>query len=165
MKKKKIVAAGLLAGSIALTGLGGAAYADGGGTSAGPAKPHGPDGKHMTIACISKDGPGKPGTFSAPGVSGGSDKPVFTTNGAIKGLPFPPAGAKVVQSGEGGATTAFPPPGGKAPKDAVKIDFNQATHTLKIAPGSKGVRCFEVPGGPGALPPGGGNPPLPPATR
>ncbi|HXA60657.1 MAG TPA: hypothetical protein VNW94_15965 [Streptosporangiaceae bacterium] len=160
--KKKIVAVGLLAGSIALTGLGGAAYADGGATAAGPAKPHRTDGKRIAIACISKGGPGKPGTFSAPGVSGGSDKPVFATTGGPKGLPFPPAGAKVLRSGGGGGMIAVPPPGGKLPKGAVKIDFNGPMHTLKIAPGSKGVRCFEVPGGPGALPPGGDNPPLPP---
>src|SRR5260370_42121661 len=88
--KKKIVAVGLLAGSIALTGLGGAAYADGGGTPAGPAKPHGPDGKHIAIACISKNGPGKPGTFSTPGVSGGGGKAALTPQDAPTRRPFPP---------------------------------------------------------------------------
>src|SRR5260370_26378564 len=87
--KKKIVAVGLLAGSIALTGLGGAAYADGGGTPAGPAKPHGPDGKHIAIACISKNGPGKPRTFSTPGVSGGARKAAFPPPEPLKGAPVP----------------------------------------------------------------------------
>src|SRR5258708_27137191 len=97
--KKKIVAVGLLAGSIALTGLGGAAYADGGATPAGPAKPHGPDGKPITIACISKDGPGKPGTFSKPGVSGGSGKPVFSAQSAPHRPALPPGAAQGLQAG------------------------------------------------------------------
>jgi hypothetical protein len=156
--KKKTVVVGLLAGSIALTGLGGAAYADGG-AFGGPLKPLGPGGRYTAVTCIKKAGPGKPG---APGVSG---KKVFKTNGDLKVLPVPPAGAKVGQPGAGGVTTAFPPPGDKAPEDTVKIVFNDAGHPLKGDPGAKGVQCFQVPGGPGARLPGGEKPPLPPIVE
>jgi hypothetical protein len=147
MKKNRLVAAGLLAGGIALTGLTGSAYAagttpaakdTGKGKVTRAAKGHGP----VAIACVGKSVKikGKPekSTFS---VKKPGKRPVTIIGGKLtagkrggdaKGLPAPPPGAKVLKL--------------KALKDGA------ATAKLRALP--KGVHCFSVkPGTPGGPPP------------
>jgi hypothetical protein len=144
--KNRLVAAGLLAGGIALTGLTGSAYAadatpaakdPGKGKLTGAAKGHGPG----AIACIRKRTQikGEPEQIlpiKKPGkrpvtIIGG--KPAAGKKGDdIKGHPAPPAGIKVLKL--------------RALKDGA------ATAKLKALP--KGVHCFWAkPGTPGAPPP------------
>jgi hypothetical protein len=152
--KNRLVAAGLLAGGIALTGLTGSAYAAGATPAAkatGKGKVTGAvKGKAQAFACVGtgvkiKGKPGKqtfsveepgglpalkPGKRSVKVIDG---KVIGKTGGGTKALPAPPPGAKVT----------------KALKDKA------VTAKMKALP--KGVRCFSVkPGTPG------GHPPLPP---
>jgi hypothetical protein len=153
--KKRLIATGVLAGGVALTGLAGSAYAAGATPTAkdtgpvkvtSPVKGHGPvafacTGKGVHIkgkpekATFSVKEPGglpalKPGKRSVKVIDG---KVMGKTGGGTKALPAPPPGAKVT----------------KALKDKV------VTAKMKALP--KGVRCFSVkPGIPG------GHLPLPP---
>lgn len=148
--KNRLVAAGLLAGGIALTGLTGSAYAAGAipaakDTGKGNVKGHGP----VAFACVGKGVKikGKPekSTFSVkelsklPALSKTGKPPAKVIGGKATGgkvagdaeaLPAPPAGAKVTKVLKDGAATA------------------------KIKALAKGVRCFSVkPGTPGGPPP------------
>jgi hypothetical protein len=135
--KKKLVAVGVLAGGIALTGLAGSAYAEGGKATA---KPTGPKGKGVTaIACIGK----------GEHIKGKPEKGIV----AIKPGKFPPLGKAVKVRADGKALPA-PPPGAKITKGAVKIAAKGgAPSTVKLGPLPKGVHCMVVkPGTPGAPP-------------
>jgi hypothetical protein len=149
--KNRLVAAGLLAGGIALTGLTGSAYATGAtpaakdtgkGKVTSAVKGHGP----VAFACVGKGVKikGKPEkqTFSTkepgrlPALTATGKPPVKIINGRTGGdakeLPAPPPGAKVT----------------KVLKDKAAL--------AKIKALPKGVRCFSMkPGIPG------GHPPLP----
>jgi hypothetical protein len=144
--KNRLVAAGLLAGGIALTGLTGSAYAAG-------ATPAAKDtGKGKVTGAIKREAPafacvgkgvkikGKPGKLPAlkPG-----KRAVKVTGGKV-------TGGKVIDGRTGGGAKALPapPPGAKVTRDGA------VTAKMKALP--KGVRCFSVkPGIPG------GHPPLP----
>ena len=149
--KNRLVAAGLLAGGIALTGLTGSAYAAGAtpaakdtgkGKVTGAAKGHGP----VAIACVGKDKkvrskPEKggfsikePGEFPALPQTGKVPVKIIggKTGGDAKGLPVPPAKAKLSKVLKDGAATA------------------------KIRALPKGMHCFSVKSG--TL---GGTPPVP----
>ena len=144
--KIKLIAAGVLAGGIAVAGLTGSAYAASdtpktktGGTAgptgivAGTAKEHGA----IAIACAGKGvringKPGKAISIKAPGKLPATPEkggPVFRTGG--KALPAPPAGAKVT-----------------------RLLATKGKGIVRIGPAPKGLRCVEVkPATPGAPPP------------
>jgi hypothetical protein len=149
--KNRLVAAGLLAGGIALTGLTGSAYAAGAtptakdtgkGKVTGAVKGHGP----VAIACVGKGvkSNGKPEKQSFSG-----KKP-----GKLAALPAPgEAPVKVINGKTGGGAKELPapPPGAKVTKALMD---KVALAKIKALP--KGVRCFSMkPGIPG------GHPPLP----
>jgi hypothetical protein len=139
--KKKLVAVGVLAGGIALTGLAGSAYAEGGKATA---KPTGPKGKGVTaIACVGK----------GARIKGKPEKGVTV----FKPGKFPPPG-KAVKVRTGGKALPAPPPDAKIAKGAIKITTKDGAHGIpKLGPLPKGVHCMVVkPGTPGA-------PPAPPA--
>jgi len=154
--KKKLVAAGVLAGGIALTGMAGstasATSAEGGKATAPPVlvKGHGP----IAIACHAKGGHIKGGHIKG--------KPEKGAISIKKGkLPPLPAGAPTISTRSGGKALPAPPPGAKRlkfAKGAVKVTAKgDAPSTIKIGPLPKGVHCAVVkPGTPGA-------PPAPPA--
>jgi hypothetical protein len=137
--KKKLIATGVLAGAITITGLAGSAYAQGGTATEKPSAPkkgHGP----VLIACVGGHVKGKP------------EKGVVLSREAGK----PPAGAPAL------TVTAKAPRGAKAIK-VIKVKGrppvvtvgSPAKGTLPKPP--KGVHCKTVkPGTPGA-------PPAPPA--
>ncbi|MDN3354748.1 hypothetical protein [Actinomadura sp. DC4] len=147
--KKKLAAACLLAGGIALTGLSGSAFAQGGSATT-TAKPGVPKGKGVSgVICAGKAGhiKGRPekGTVTSkePGRLPGLPKPV--KGGSLKVIKD--GGGKAVK-GEGGKTLPAPPPGG------VKITARTGPDgTVKIGKLPKGVHCSVVkPGADGTLP-------------
>jgi hypothetical protein len=143
--KKKFVAVGVLAGGIALTGLAGSAYAQGGTPTA---KPTGPKGKGATaIICVAKGEP----------IKGKPEKGAFSIKEPGKLPPLPP-GAPALKVRSGGKALPAPPPGAKIAKGAVEITTKDGAHGIpKLGPLPKGVHCTVVkPGTPGA-------PPVPPA--
>jgi hypothetical protein len=146
--KKKLVAAGVLAGGIALTGLAGSAYAQGGTPAV---KPTGPKGQGaIAIACV-KGAPikGKPG-------KGLPEKGKVVSIREPGKLPALPKGALPLELRSGGK--AVPAPGAKLSKHAVKILTKAGAQGMpKLGPLPKGAHCTVVkPGTPGA-------PPAPPA--
>jgi hypothetical protein len=151
--KKKLVAAGVLAGGIALTGVAGstvaasAASAGGGKATTAPVlvKGHGP----IAIACHSKGGH----------IKGKREKGAISIKEGK--LPPLPAGAPTIRTRSGGKALPAPPSGAehlKIAKGAVKVTAKgDAPGTIRIGPLPKGVHCAVVkPGTPGA-------PPAPPA--
>lgn len=158
---KKVLAVGLLAGGIGLTGLAGSAYAEGPAAAKAPAKApattpgvkakgHGP----TAMVCYGTGGPAK-GRINAKGM-----KVIVAEKGKLPALPKPPAGAKTIKLKNGkvvsgsakgvtvvrdrnGHTTVTV--GGKPPKGLPKPPSG---------PPPKGVHCMTVkPGTPGAPPP------------
>jgi hypothetical protein len=155
--KKRIIAAGALAGGIALTGLTGSAYAASGDKVEHRAKPTlavpgkaGVKGPIAFICAAHVKGEKEKGLTSLPEPSGRTKKvgPTFRTGGREKGLTSLPEPSgltkKVARTIRTGGKALPPPPG--ATVIARKGD------TLKIkAP--KGVHCRQVkPGTPGAPP-------------
>jgi hypothetical protein len=143
--KKKLVTVGLLAGGIALTGLAGSAYAEGGAPTTKPAAPpHAGAGtgavagkSAVAIACVRTDKhiKGKPekGIVSfkkddgRPALSSAGAPPLKVRTG--KALPALPRGVR--------ATTKVIARKGGAPGD------------VKILPAPKGAHCYKVkPGAP-----------------
>jgi hypothetical protein len=146
--RKRIIAVGVLAGGIALTGLAGSAYAAGASpaTSSAPAaaKAKGP----IAIVCVGgkaggKTGAGKPGKVIIGGEAG---KHVVKHETRVK-LPGEPLGepGKRVQLRKA-------PPGALVAKATT-----DGKGTVKIGPLPKGVHCSKV------MPGTKGAPPLPPA--
>lgn len=156
--KIKLVAATVLAGGIAVTGLTGSAFAasgtsaakttapvktagavkaagtvEAGGVAAGSVTDHGA----VAIACVGKGVriKGKPGkaafSIKAPGKLPAPREQHFTVSGDARALPAPPPGAKVT-----------------------KLLTAKGVHGIpKIGPAPKGLHCFHVkPGTPGAPP-------------
>jgi hypothetical protein len=123
--RKRIIAVGVLAGGIALTGLAGSAYAAGTSpaTSSAPAaaKAKGP----VAIVCVAgKKNPGKPGKVivhrAAPGKS-------LVKSGKPVRLPGKPVQVRKAL------------PGALVTKATV-----DGKHTVKIGPLPKGVHCSKV---------------------
>lgn len=143
--KKKLVAAGVLTGGIALTALAGSASAAGGTPTARPAGPV--TGRAtaaapgVAVACVGE----------GPRVKGRPEKGVVSIKGDGK-LPPHPAGAPDLRVRSGAGALPAPPAGGKG---AVTITTKKDAHgTVKFGPLPKGVHCFQVkPGTPGAPPP------------
>src|SRR3954449_553245 len=83
--KKKVTVVGLLAGAVALTGLAGSAYADGG-MKPGPGKAPGAGGRLIAAGCVGKGVPGK-GVQGVPGmgVPGKGATRVFRVKDGAKG--------------------------------------------------------------------------------
>ena len=150
--KKKLAVVGLLAGGIALTGLAGSAYAQGGTPDA---KPTGPKGHGViALACV------KGGTVKGRPIKGMPDKGKVSIKEPGKLPPLPKGapltkGAPPLKMRTGGK--AIPAPGTELSKKALKV-FAEGGHGVpKIGPLPKGVHCTVVkPGTPGA-------PPAPPA--
>lgn len=144
--KKKLAVVGVLAGGVALTGLAGSAYAQGGTPTA---KPTGPKGHGATaIACV------KGGATTGGPITGKPEKGKVSIKEPGK-LPPLPEGAPPLKLRSGGK--AIPAPGAKLTKRAVKILAEDAHGAPKIGPLPKGVHCMVVK--PGSL----GAPPVPPA--
>jgi hypothetical protein len=120
--RKKLVVAGVLTGGIALTGLAGSAYAEGGTPAAKPAVPAGKG--RVAITCLPK---GKP-------VKGRPSKDaVLTKKLLVAGKPM------IVKSGK---TLPAPPP---VTKDTAKlIAKKKAYGTIKIWTANKGIHCSTV---------------------
>jgi hypothetical protein len=152
--KKRLIATGLLAGGIALTGLAGSAYAAGATPTAkdtgpvkvaGPVKGRGP----VAVACVGKGAhiKGKPekGTFSVKEPGGLPALP--ETGKALTKVPP----AKVTGRTADGKALPAPPPGAKVTR---LIREKGGRGTVKLGPVPKGLHCFSVkPGTPGAPPP------------
>lgn len=141
--KKKLVAVGLLAGGIALTGLAGSAYAEGGAPTTKPAAPpHAGAGKGVgagkgtvAIACVrtGKHIKGKPekGVVS---FKKGDGRPALSSAGAPalkvrtgKALPALPPGVR--------ATKVIARKGG-APGDVKTLPVLKGAHCYKVKPGA-----------------------------
>jgi hypothetical protein len=136
--KKKLVAVGVLAGGIALTGLAGSAYAQGGTPTAKPAPAKG----HGTVVICGAKG---------QHVKGKPEKGAVSIKEPGK---LPPPGAPALKLRTGGKAIPAPPPGAKVTKGAVKITAKGgAPGTVKLGPLPKGTHCFVVkPGTAGAAP-------------
>jgi hypothetical protein len=135
--KKKLVAVGVLAAGVALTGLAGSAYAEGGKATAKPTHPKGKGA--IAIACLGR----------GEHIKGKPEKGVV----AIKPDEFPPSG-KAVRMRTGAKALPAPPPGAKITKGTVRVTAKGgAPGTVKFGPLPKGVHCTVVkPGTPGAPP-------------
>jgi hypothetical protein len=147
---KKVVAVGLLAGGIALTGLAGSAYAEG----SAPVKKtiaangHGP----TAVACWGTSGPvkdkaGEKGIVTMPG------------EGKLPPLPKPPASISMIKVRDG-KVVAGTAKGVKVVQDKdgrVTVTAGTPPKGLPVPPKGlppKGVHCTTVkPGTPGAPPP------------
>jgi hypothetical protein len=149
--RKRIIAVGVLAGGIALTGLAGSAYAAGASpaTSSAPAtaKAKGP----IAIVCVGEKAGGKAGGKTDAGKPGkviiGGEAGKRVKHEARVELPGKPLGkpGKIVQPRKA-------PPGALVTKATV-----DGKGTVKIGPLPKGVHCSKV------MPGTKGAPPLPPA--
>jgi hypothetical protein len=143
--KKKLAVVGLLAGGIALTGLAGSAYAQGGGAST--AKPAGPKGQGVVMACV------KGGTMKGVHVKGEPEKGTSSAK-EPGGLPTLPKGAPPLRLGTGGKAIPAPPSGAMLTKRAAKAFAEKDAHGIpKLGPLPKGVHCTVLkPGAPGTRP-------------
>jgi hypothetical protein len=147
--KKKLAVVGLLAGGIALTGLAGSAYAQGGTPTA---KPAGPKGQGVVMACV-KGGTMKGGPVTGGPVKGKPEKGKISIK-EPGGLPALPKGAPPLKLGTGGKAIPASPSGAKLTKRAVKARAEADAHALpKLGPPPKGAHCVILkPGTPGTRP-------------